>query len=128
VRARAFHRAAVVAFATLVVAVAGCTESKQLPERVVPGSPDRGKELIAKYGCGSCHTIPGIKGASALVGPPLIHFGRRSFVGGQLANTPENLARWVQDPQAVEPGTDMPNLGIAPDEARDIAAYLENLQ
>jgi cytochrome c1 len=123
------HRVATVAASVaLAVGVAACSQSKQLPERVVPGSPERGKQLIARYGCGSCHTIPGIKGAKALVGPPLMRFGRRSFVGGQLANTPENLARWVQNPQAVEPGTDMPNLGIAPDEARDIAAYLENLQ
>ena len=43
------------------------------------------------------------------------------YVGGKLANTPDNLARWVQDPQGVSPGTDMPNLGVSVEEARNIA-------
>ena len=74
-----------------------------------------GKELITRLGCGSCHEIPGIKGADGLVGPPLTKFGRRQIIAGQLGNTPENLVRWLMDPKEVEPGTDMPDLGITPD-------------
>jgi cytochrome c2 len=95
---------------------------------VTGGSPNVGKRLIVKYGCGSCHTIPGIRGASALVGPPLIHWSRRSYIAGELANTPDNLVRWVSNPKAVEPGTDMPVLGISQDEARSIAAYLMSIR
>jgi cytochrome c1 len=113
-----------------VLAAAACNSSttRTAGPRIVKGaSPDTGKQLIVRYGCGSCHEIPGVKGARGLVGPPLTHFGRRGTIAGQLANTPDNLTRWIDDPQAVEPGTDMPNLGISTQEARNIAAYLESL-
>jgi cytochrome c1 len=113
---------------SVALALAAC-ESGGAPPRIVQGgSTSIGKNLIVKYGCGSCHTIPGIKGAEGLVGPPLIHWGRRSIIAGRLANTPDNLIRWIHDPQGVEPGTDMPNLGVTQTEARNIAAYLENIQ
>lgn len=32
--------------------------------------------------------------------------------------------RWLQDPQSIEPATLMPDVGVSPHEARDIAAYL----
>ena len=126
-RGRRWRAGALAAALTLGVATVACDRAGQLPERIVPGSSDLGVRAIKRYGCGSCHTIPGIAGANALVGPPLTHFGRRSYVGGKLANTPENLARWVQDPQGVSPGTDMPNLGVSVEEARNIATYLEHL-
>ncbi len=71
------------------------------------------------FGCGSCHTIPGVRGADAMVGPPL---------NGRLPNTPENLVHWIVTPQTVEPGTAMPNLGVSEREARDMAAYLYKLR
>ena len=83
-----------------------------------------GRQLIAGYGCGSCHTIPGIPGADAQAAPSLKDFGRRSYIAGRLPNTFENLLNWIQNPQAIKPGDAMPNMGISQDEARDIAAYL----
>jgi cytochrome c1 len=53
---------------------------------------------------------------------------RRSFIGGELANTPANMVRWIEDPQTVEPNTAMPNLGLGEQSARDIAAYLYTLR
>ena len=123
---------AVVAVAVVLVVtpmVAACSSTGAEPSTVLPGaSLESGKVAITHYGCGSCHTIPGVHGADALVGPPLVKFGRRSFIAGELANTPENLVRWITDPKAVEPGTDMPNLGVTDQEARNIAAYLESLR
>ncbi|HXF61564.1 MAG TPA: hypothetical protein VNK95_08100, partial [Caldilineaceae bacterium] len=37
------------------------------PPRVVGGDAERGAEAIRTYGCDSCHTIPGIATANALV-------------------------------------------------------------
>jgi cytochrome c1 len=62
------------------------------------------------------------------VGPPLGNVARRAVIGGRLSNTPDNLTRWIQDPQGVDPGNAMPNLGVSAAEARDIAAYLYTLQ
>jgi cytochrome c1 len=72
--------------------------------------------------------IPGIKGADGLVGPPLILFARRTYVAGELPNTPDNLIRWIRDPPAVEPRTAMPALGLTEQQARDVAAYLYTLR
>lgn len=91
------------------------------------GNTHAGKELIVSYGCGSCHTIPGIYTARGLVGPPLYFFGRRTMIAGELPNTPENLTRWLLNPRAVEPATAMPSLGLSAEQAQDIAAYLEGL-
>jgi cytochrome c len=125
-RGRAAAAAAVVVAAALIAGA--CSQSEFVPIRVVQGgSASVGEDLIARLGCGSCHEIPGIKEADGLVGPPLAKFGRRQVIAGQLANTPENLMRWLMDPKGVEPGTDMPNLGITPEQARDIATYLEQL-
>lgn len=88
----------------------------------------RGKALIEEKRCGSCHTIPGIAGARGMVGPPLTGFGRRTFIAGEMPNTPANLARWVQSPTSVEPKTAMPDLGLTERQAQDVAAYLYTLR
>ena len=83
-----------------------------------------GRRLIASYGCGSCHFIPGVPGADSRAAPPLNRFYERSYIAGRLPNTADNLIRWLQDPQKINPGNAMPNLGISEDEAHDIVAYL----
>lgn len=92
------------------------------------GNPDRGAFSITRYGCGSCHTIPGIVGAHGLVGPPLAGIGSRIYVAGILSNQPTNLERWVQDPRSINDKTVMPSLGVTAEDATDIAAYLYSLK
>ena len=96
--------------------------------RVSGGDAQRGAAVIDHYGCGSCHTIPGVRGANGLVGPPLLWWSRRTFIAGELPNTPENLVRWIRSPQTVEPHTAMPPLGLSDQQARDVAAYLYTLR
>ncbi|MEU4214199.1 c-type cytochrome [Actinoplanes sp. NPDC026623] len=116
------------ATAALLLVPAACAAVPPAPPAEVPaGDPARGERLIDSYGCGSCHTVPGVKGADGLVGPPLTTFGKRSYIAGELVNSGPNLQRWVMDPQAVEPGTAMPDLGVTPTDAQDIAAYLFTL-
>jgi cytochrome c2 len=88
----------------------------------------RGADLIVANGCGTCHAIPGIAGARGNVGPPLDHIGTRVFIAGMLRNTPDNMVRWLKNPQAVIPGNAMPNMNINDAQARDITAYLAELQ
>jgi len=92
------------------------------------GDADRGKALIQQFDCGSCHTIPGIRGANGLVGPPLLWFARRTFIAGILPNSPANLTTWIRAPRSIEPRTAMPTLGLSEDQAQDIAAYLYTLR
>jgi cytochrome c len=111
------------------ILLAGCGVANSEPVRLVDGgNAQRGPVAIQRYGCGTCHTIPGVKGANGRVAPPLLWFAERAFIAGEVSNTPEHLITWITVPQAIEPGTDMPNLGVTDEEARDIAAYLYTLR
>ncbi|WP_157548867.1 c-type cytochrome [Piscinibacter sakaiensis] len=87
-------------------------------------SAERGRGLLQQFGCGSCHRIPGVRAARGNVGPPLERFAQQVYVAGLLPNTPAALARFIAEPQAVSPGSAMPDLGVEAAQARDIAAYL----
>jgi len=92
------------------------------------GDPSRGPDLLRKYGCQTCHTIPGVVGANGLVGPPLTGIASRSYIAGVLPNAPDNMLRWIRDPRSVDAKTAMPNTGVTPSDARHIAAYLYTLE
>ena len=93
-----------------------------------PGDPGQGAMLLSAHGCGSCHSIPGVTGAGGTIGPPLDAYGSRAFIAGKLPNQFHNLTRWIRTPQAIEPGTAMPNLPVNEAEARAMAAYLYTLR
>ncbi|HEX2824837.1 MAG TPA: c-type cytochrome [Burkholderiales bacterium] len=93
-----------------------------------PGNADAGRRALDQYACTTCHVIPLVTGATKHVGPPLAGIARRSYIGGALANTPENMVRWLRSPPSVKPGTAMPDLGVSEQDARDLAAYLATLK
>jgi len=107
----------------LAAALAGCNGGAP----IVAGNPDRGKALIVSNGCPACHVIPGVSGADGLVGPPLTRMAQRIYIAGVRRNTPANMEAWLENPQAIAPGNVMPNMGITQSEARDITAYLYQL-
>ncbi len=93
-----------------------------------PPDPERGKVALEQYACTTCHSIPGIVGEHAPVGPPLDRVAGRQYLAGVIRNTPENMVRWLREPQAIAPRSAMPNLGVTERDARDIAAYLYTLK
>lgn len=95
---------------------------------VAGGDPELGRDALRSYGCISCHSVPGVRGPDTYVGPPLDAWAQRSYIAGSLENNPDNLIYWIQFPDAVEPGTAMPTLGVSEEDARDIAAYLYTLR
>jgi cytochrome c len=122
---RTLAATAVLAVLLVVVVVAwyGRSASARIP--AMPGADaGRGAHWIEGFGCGSCHTIDGIDGADAHVGPPLVDLARRRVIAGKLPNTPQNLTRWIAHPQQVDPGNVMPDLGLTDQQAADIALYL----
>jgi putative membrane protein len=92
------------------------------------GDPARGAQLIRHYGCGACHTIPGVTGANGLVGPPLSGIASRMYIAGVLQNSPAAMTRWIMEPRTVDPKTAMPDLDVTVADADDIAAYLYTLK
>ena len=91
---------------------------------ITGGDPLRGEAMFIQYGCGSCHGVKHVRKATGTVGPPLDGIAIRTVIAGKLDNTPENLERWIRDPQHVTPGTAMPDLRVGQRDARDIAAFL----
>jgi cytochrome c2 len=105
-----------------------CAQPAKAPADLGPGNPERGAVLLVREACGACHMIPGIQEATGEVGPPLTGMAKRTIIAGMLPNTPDNMARWLRDPQAVVPGNAMPNVGLSEQQARDMAAYLATLR
>jgi len=64
----------------------------------------------------------------AAAAPPLGNMAVRKLTGGKVQNTPQNMIAWLQNPQAFDPGSSMPNLNVKPGDARDITAYLFTLR
>lgn len=93
-------------------------------EAITGGNIDRGERVFTAYGCGGCHTILGVTQAQGKVGPPLDGVGGRAMIAGKLENKPDNLVRWIMNPQRFSPGTAMPNLAVSERDARDISAFL----
>ena len=113
--------------AVLVAAVAGlsaCTDATGDLE----ASPERGRELLREYGCAACHQVPGVAGPQGRVGPPLDTIVERRTLAGTLPNTPDNLRAWIQEPQEINPGSLMPDVGVTDEDVDDIVAYLYSLE
>jgi cytochrome c1 len=126
-------RGALTALALLAAAASGACRGGNPEDGVgyvvsIGGDPARGNAVIEQSNCGSCHTIPGIRGAHGMVAAPLMWFSRRTFIAGELPNTPENLVRWVKSPQSIQPRTAMPAAGLTDQQALDVAAYLYTLR
>jgi cytochrome c len=111
----------------LIVALPGCGSSGAQGNNLAGGDGEKGKLAIRAYGCGACHTIPGVRGANSVVGPNLSGIAERSYIAGVLTNSPDNLIRWIENPQAVDEKTLMPNMNVSARDARNIAAYLYTL-
>jgi mono/diheme cytochrome c family protein len=116
----------------LLVAIGGCRGGNPAAPAAFSvatlGDPAHGRTLIEEFKCGACHTIPGVSAARGVLASPLFWFSRRSFIAGEVPNTPPNLVKWVLDPRAIEPRTAMPAVGLDEEEARDVAAYLYTLR
>jgi cytochrome c oxidase subunit 2 len=72
-----------------------------------------------------------VRGTSAQGGyaPDLTHLmARKTLASGMVENTPENLRRWVADPQPIKPGCLMPAFGLSDRERDDIVRYLLTLR
>jgi cytochrome c oxidase subunit 2 len=93
----------------------------------------RGYNLFQEKQCVSCHVIQGYPGAVGQNGPNLTHVGSREYiVAGWLENTPENMARWLRDPNEVKPenlmGAVIKRGTLNQEEIDALTAYLQSLE
>jgi mono/diheme cytochrome c family protein len=111
------------------LAVYGTPEGSGHFEMDPESSPiEYGRVALQQYNCAACHQIPGVTSADNHVGPPLAGVAKRAFIAGVLANTDENLIRFIRFPQEVDPKSAMPNLGVSEFHARLMVLYLRSLE
>jgi mono/diheme cytochrome c family protein len=111
-------------------------EVEQLPfYQALNPQEQQGVRVILQRGCGSCHVVPNVPGASGTIGPslgaapPLPPLSQRNPIAQVVPNTSQaDLAAWIFDPPALKPGTAMPKLGLTQEESAAAAAYLYSIQ
>ena len=87
-----------------------------------------GYKYVTTGPCSACHAIGGTP-ANGQVGPDLTHLAsRKSLAAGTLPMGEGNLYGWVEDPQSIKPGVNMPTIGLEPDQLHAVVAYLETLK
>jgi cytochrome c oxidase subunit 2 len=95
-----------------------------------PGGGDakRGQDLFLTGTCMMCHTVAGTT-ANARTGPDLTHIASRpTLAAGTLPNDRASLRAWIEDPQKLKPGVNMPAHHVAAADLDALVAYLETLK
>ena len=88
------------------------------------GDPKAGRRAYLAYHCDACHETDPAVFAKGQVGPSLKGVAQRTEIAGRLSNQPDVLVAWIHHPQALAPGSGMPEQGLTDKDARDIAAWL----
>jgi cytochrome c oxidase subunit 2 len=78
-----------------------------------PADPaDEAQRTFQRQSCVNCHAVRGTS-ARGTYAPDLTHLmSRQTLASGMIPNTPDDLRRWVDDPQKVKPGCLMPAFGL----------------
>jgi len=98
---------------------------QRLPARAAGAE---GQRIFGRTACINCHTVAGTA-ANGHFGPDLTHLmSRDTIASGAVPNTPANLRRWIQDPNAIKPGCKMPAMGLSDPELDAVTQYLETLR
>jgi len=104
-------------------------KQQQIPAREIVGNPlaQEGRATFLRTACMSCHTVAGTS-ANGRFGPDLTHLADRDTIGsGPIKNTPENLRKWIADPNEMKPGSLMPSMHLNDHDLDTITAYLTTL-
>jgi putative membrane protein len=104
-------------------------ETYRAAAQITGGDPARGRATIRKYGCDTCHQIPGVSSsANSHVGPPLTSIAERVYLAGRVRNSPSSMQQFIRHPREIDPRTAMPDMNVSDGDGRDIAAYLYTLR
>ena len=87
-----------------------------------------GRRVFETTACINCHAVAGTN-ASGRFGPDLTHLmSRRTLASGAAENSRENLRLWIQNPDAIKPGSLMPAMKLSDADLDALVRYLETLQ
>jgi cytochrome c oxidase subunit 2 len=87
-----------------------------------------GKRIFETTACINCHAIRGTV-ANGRYGPDLTHFmSRKTLASGAAANTTDNLRVWIENPEAIKPGSLMPAMKLNDADLAALVRYMGTLQ
>jgi cytochrome c oxidase subunit II len=87
-----------------------------------------GRQIFEHTACINCHTVSGTA-ADGRFGPDLTHLMTRTTIAaGAADNTPANLRLWLQDPDAIKPGSLMPAMKLSDADLDAVVSYMETLR
>jgi cytochrome c oxidase subunit 2 len=90
-------------------------------------SAAEGRRVFESTACINCHVVAGTV-ANGRFGPDLTHLmSRDTLASGAAPNTPENLRLWIENPDAIKPGSLMPPMNLSRQEFDRVTAYLLTL-
>jgi cytochrome c oxidase subunit 2 len=91
-------------------------------------SAAEGRRVFETTACINCHAVKGTV-ANGRFGPDLTHLmSRDTLASGAAPNTPEDLRLWIQNPDAIKPGSLMPAMNLTDQEFDQLTAYLLTLR
>jgi cytochrome c oxidase subunit 2 len=101
---------------------------QQAPIPILTGEAADGEKVFMNGMCSACHTINGTE-AEGTLGPNLTHLGSRQDIGGAvMTNSPENLYKWLENPDSVKPGVKMPKPDLSDTELKLLVVFLHSLK
>ena len=87
-----------------------------------------GRRVFETTACINCHLIHGTV-ANGRFGPDLTHLmSRTTIAAGAALNTSENLRLWIQNPDAIKPGSLMPAMKLTESDLGELVDYLATLR
>jgi cytochrome c oxidase subunit II len=87
-----------------------------------------GRRVFESNACMNCHAVAGTAGDGRF-GPDLTHLmSRVTIAAGAAENTHNNLRLWIQDPNAIKPGSLMPAMKLSDADLDAVVNYMETLR
>ena len=106
---------------------AAWVEHQQRPG-VQDASVAAGRHVFETEACTNCHAVAGTA-AIGTFGPDLTHLmSRDTLASGIVPNTPENLRKWIHDPNDLKPWVLMPDMQLSDQQVDELVAYLSTLR
>jgi cytochrome c oxidase subunit II len=91
-------------------------------------SVGEGRRVFETTACVNCHAIAGT-GAIGTFGPDLTHLmSRQTIASGAAENTEAQLKLWIENPDAIKPGSLMPAMKLSSRDSDALVAYLRTLR
>jgi cytochrome c oxidase subunit 2 len=90
-----------------------------------------GEIVFATTACVNCHAVAGASDTSATgrFGPDLTHLmSRTTIAAGAAENSTANLRLWIQNPDAIKPGSLMPAMKLSDADLDALVRYLATLR